>query len=59
MELKNKQALFEAAKDDLFNTDDLFAIQGGEDEDLDEDCYTASCVTATNYCVNGKCVIFY
>jgi hypothetical protein len=57
MEKKKKQELFEASEDDVFNAEDLFAIQGGEDEDLDEDCYSMECVVAASFCINAKCVI--
>lgn len=57
MDKKKKQEAFEASEDDVFNAEDLFAIQGGEDEDLDEDCYSMTCVVAANFCINVKCII--
>lgn len=49
--------MFEASEYDVFNAEDLFAIQGGEDEDLDEDCYNMECVVAASFCIDLKCVI--
>ena len=57
MEKKKNQELLETSDDDVFNVEDLFAIQGGEDEDFDEDCYLGVCTLSTNFCVNTKCIL--
>ena len=59
MEKKKKQGFFKASDDDVFNAEDLFAIQGGEDEVLDEDCYLLECYVASNVCFTPKseCVL--
>ena len=57
MEKEKKQSFFGASEDDVFNAEDLFAIQGGEDEDLDEDCYRQECIFAASFCINAKCVL--
>jgi hypothetical protein len=54
MEKKKKQELFEATDADVFKAEDLFAIQGGEDEDFDEDCYLSECVVSSNTCFSPK-----
>ena len=51
---KKKKGYFEASEDDALNTENLFAIQGGEDEDLDEDCYFLQCVVSASYCISPK-----
>ena len=58
MDKKKKQELFEASGADVFNAEDLFAIQGGEDEDLDEDCYISECVVSSNFCISPKNVCY-
>ena len=46
MKKEKKQGFFESSEKDVFNVEDLFAIQGGEDEDFDGDCYVAECIIA-------------
>jgi len=43
----------------FLSSDELFNVEGGEDIDLDEDCYTQQCVVAANICINVStaCVI--
>lgn len=36
----------------VLSSDELFNIEGGEDVDLDEDCYTQQCVFLTSICIN-------
>ena len=44
--------MFEASEYDVFNAEDLFTIQGGEDEDFDEDCYFSQCVVSSSFCLS-------
>ncbi len=43
----------------VLSSDELFNIEGGEDADLDEDCYTQQCVVLASICINVStaCVI--
>ena len=43
----------------VLSSDELFNIEGGEDVDLDEDCYTQQCVFLARICikVSTACVI--
>lgn len=36
----------------VLSSDELFNIEGGEDVDLDEDCYTQQCVVLASVCIN-------
>lgn len=36
----------------VLSSDELFNIEGGEDVDLDEDCYTQQCVFLASICIN-------
>lgn len=36
----------------VLSSDELFNIVGGEDVDLDEDCYTQQCVVLASVCIN-------
>lgn len=48
-----------SSEENVLNANELFAIEGGEDEDLDEDCYTQQCIIAANICISSsdKCTI--
>lgn len=48
-----------SSEENVLNANELFAVEGGEDEDLDEDCYTYQCVLGANICLNVStaCVI--
>lgn len=43
----------------ILSSEELFNIEGGEDVDLDEDCYTQQCVVLASICINVStaCVI--
>ena len=43
----------------VLSSDELFNIEGGEEVDLDEDCYTQQCVFLASICINGStaCVL--
>ena len=43
----------------VLSTEELFNVEGGEDVDLDADCYTQQCVIGANICnnVSTACVI--
>lgn len=43
----------------ILSSDELFNIEGGEDVDLDEDCYTQQCVVLASVCINVStaCII--
>lgn len=43
----------------VLSSDELFNIEGGEDVDLDENCYTQQCVVLASICINVStaCVI--
>lgn len=36
----------------VLSSDELFNIEGGEDVDLDEDCYSQQCVVLASICIN-------
>lgn len=36
----------------ILSSEELFNIEGGEDVDLDEDCYTQQCVILASICIN-------
>lgn len=58
--MKNKglklEDLFESEHEDL-KLRELMEVQGGSDEDLDEDCYVLQCVVASS-CAIMSCVIY-
>lgn len=43
----------------ILSSEELFNIEGGEDVDLDEDCYTQQCVVLASICINVStaCVV--
>ncbi len=47
------------AESPILSSEELFNIEGGEDVDLDEDCYTQQCVVLASICINVStaCVI--
>lgn len=53
------EALEVPSDENVLNANELFAVEGGEDEDLDEDCYTQQCVIGANICMGSSntCVI--
>lgn len=44
------EALNVPSDENTLNANELFAVEGGEDEDLDEDCYTQQCVIGATIC---------
>lgn len=36
----------------VLSSEELFNVEGGEDVDLDEDCYTQQCVVLASICIN-------
>lgn len=52
-EVSDQKETHEIASDEnVLNATELFAVEGGEDEDLDEDCQNYQCVVAANICIN-------
>ncbi|MCR5471171.1 hypothetical protein SAMN05216354_1617 [Xylanibacter ruminicola] len=49
----------EMKENPVLSSEELFNVEGGEDVDLDEDCYTQQCVIGANICINVStaCVI--
>lgn len=47
-----------SSDENVLNANELFAVEGGEDEDLDEDCYTYQCVLAANVCIGSATTCF-
>ena len=49
----------EMKENPVLSPEELFNVEGGEDVDLDEDCYTQQCVIGANICINVStaCVI--
>ena len=43
-----------SSEENVLNANELFAIEGGEDEDLDEDCYTQQCIIAAYICISSS-----
>lgn len=43
----------------ILSSEELFNVEGGEDVDLDEDCYTQQCVVFASFCVNvsSACIV--
>lgn len=43
------------------SVEELFHIEGGEDQDMDEDCYAQQCVTGMLLCISNlnDCIIAY
>jgi len=42
----------EMKENPVLSSEELFNVEGGEDVDLDEDCYTQQCVIGANICIN-------
>ncbi|WP_273160038.1 hypothetical protein [Bacteroides fluxus] len=42
----------EKSESSILSSEELFNIEGGEDIDLDEDCYTQQCVVLASICIN-------
>lgn len=44
----------------VLSSDELFNIEGGEDVDLDEDCYSQQCVVLASICINVStaCIVY-
>ncbi len=59
MKKEKKHELFDTSENDVFNVEDLFAIQGGEDDDFDEDCYISQCVVSSNFCLSPKTSCYF
>lgn len=52
-ELSTQNEVNEVSSDEkILNANELFAVEGGEDEDMDEDCQSYQCVVAANICIN-------
>ncbi|WP_308760639.1 hypothetical protein [uncultured Bacteroides sp.] len=49
----------EKIESSVLSSEELFNVEGGEDIDLDEDCYTQQCVVLASICINVStaCII--
>lgn len=49
----------EKIESSVLSSEELFNVKGGEDIDLDEDCYTQQCVVLASICINVStaCII--
>lgn len=59
-ELSTQNEVNEVSSDEkILNANELFAVEGGEDEDMDEDCQSYQCVVAANICINVSTACFF